>query len=480
MMKFSKLDAVGFCSLISLSCGFIAFSISLNAPPLLVAALALWGAIMAYALRDIKNRIALAFFLVAFFTLLIGQDACIAYLGMPASYKYLLPANNFAYLCVIVALAGVWSGYQWKKRSPVRIYLPFEKVGYSGRFRQFCAIMMATCFAASVVCVVIKILFVRDVGYVDSYSASLGGAGVPAVLAYIGAFFSMSLFLYLSTKPKRSRALLVLGMYELYGILTLFTGQRYPFVGINMMILLYIVLRSRDERGWISRKFIILVICAAPFLIIFLSMYSSIRAGRESEYKNGMEALLGFFYSQGISLNVVKEVKYYAAQLNDLKLCSFSHVRSTLLENVIIRHIANIKVYSGNSIETALYGHSLAHRLSYYTYGNAYLMGRGIGSSYVAELYHDFGYMGVFLGSAVYGYILRAVSDLSFRSPFQDAILLSMTYALFFAPRAEFDLFINSFFTLYSLLGLAFVYFFYLAFRRKLSKRAAFGVGGYP
>ena len=127
-----------------------------------------------------------------------------------------------------------------------------------------------------------------------------------------------------------------------------------------------------------------------------------------------------------------------------------------------------------------MHGHSLAHRLSYYTYGDAYLMGRGTGSSYIGELYHDFGYIGVFLGSAVYGYILRAVASISFRKPFRDAILLSMTYTLFFAPRGEFDRFIDCFFTLYTLAGLAFVYFFYRTFRRKALRKTVFWLGRCP
>ncbi len=90
-----------------------------------------------------------------------------------------------------------------------------------------------------------------------------------------------------------------------------------------------------------------------------------------------------------------------------MNFVSLHNTKSVLFENAILRKMLDIRVYNGNSIENALYGHSLAHRLSYLEYGDYYLQGHGVGSCYIAELYHDFGVIGVMAGNYIYGYILR-------------------------------------------------------------------------
>ncbi len=82
-----------------------------------------------------------------------------------------------------------------------------------------------------------------------------------------------------------------------------------------------------------------------------------------------------------------------------------------------------------------------------------YLQGHGVGSCYIAELYHDFGMIGVMIGSFFYGYILKKINNIQFENYLGDGILIAMIYYVILAPRGNFDGFIGGIFSLYSVFG---------------------------
>ena len=49
-----------------------------------------------------------------------------------------------------------------------------------------------------------------------------------------------------------------------------------------------------------------------------------------------------------------------------------------------------------------------------------YLSGRGVGTSYIAELYADFGVIGVIVGGLCFGIILKNISTIDFKNPIID------------------------------------------------------------
>ena len=124
---------------------------------------------------------------------------------------------------------------------------------------------------------------------------------------------------------------------------------------------------------------------------------------------------------------------------------------SALFENSIARLLFGVQTYSGNSIERAMAGHDLSARLSLIAYGDGYLNGLGTGSSYIAELLHDFGAIGVLLGSVFYGFVLSKMSRLEPGNKLWNGIGLAMMYFLYLSPRGGFDIFVGSIFRIYSI-----------------------------
>ena len=426
---------------------------------LLMLVIMAWLFVFLMSVNDLKNNIALFCFLVSFFVFLMGREICFEYLNVDEYYLYLKRENNFAFICLMISLAGIAFGCLFSKKTMLEKGINLERTySRTAAIRNASKQMFFFCYIFKLAGLFLQIKYVVSVGYVASYSAELDGVEIPSVVSYIGAFMPMALGVFLATKPPKKKALLPLALYELYAILTIFSGKRYPFVACNLLILIYLVLRSREEKGWISRRMILLLILAAPVLIVFLTAYESIRAGFDFSFEGFSSTLVHFMDTLGGSVNVIKRVRYFDGYLDNSTLYSLNSTWTILFENLISRNLFHVVVYDGNSMEHALYGHALNHTLSFYTYGQGYLAGHGVGSCYIAELYHDFGYLGVFAGSVIYGRLLSALNRMTFSRPFRDGILFAAMYYILLAPRGGFDSFVENIFGLYSILGYAVIY----------------------
>lgn len=431
----------------------------------LMCVLLIWMYLMIMAINDIKHNIGLLCFLIAFFVFLIGREVCFQYLSLKVYYIYLTKENSFAYVCLIVSLIGILFGTclgSGKSDNVIANKVPSNNV------QKVTEYMFFVCYVFSLITVFSQIMVVKRVGYLASYMEE-ATTNVPSIIAYIAACTPVIFCVFLATHPSKNRAMLPIGLYEIYAILTIFTGKRYPFIAISMVIIIYLTIRNRSETGWINKKMIILIVIAIPFLMVLLTAYDSIRVGEAFKFTNLKESIIDFFDSQGGSINVIKRVKYYEKDLKDLYLTSFENTRTVLFENAIMRKLTGVTVYNGNSIERAMNGNSLMHRLSYYSYGNGYLNGRGVGSCYIAELYHDFGYCGIFVGSIFYGWLIRCVSNIKFTHYIKDGILLAIMYYILLAPRGNFDGFVGNIFSLNSMLGICITYIIIRLVEHKLT-----------
>ena len=63
----------------------------------------------------------------------------------------------------------------------------------------------------------------------------------------------------------------------------------------------------------------------------------------------------------------------------------------------------------------------------------------GLGSCYIAELYCDFGYVGIIVGSFLYGCIFKAIKTAQLSNSIRNFALLFVMINIFKAPRGEYD-----------------------------------------
>lgn len=151
--------------------------------------------------------------------------------------------------------------------------------------------------------------------------------------------------------------------------------------------------------------------------------------------------MLDFLYTQGVTGNMVKYALVYEADLPQHKLYSFEFLFTGL-----IGRATGASIYHGNNYEHAMDGHSFAHALSYTVLGeDAYYSGQSTGTTYLAELNHDFGLVGVVLGSVVVGMLLMQISNIDRMTshPFVTFLRIIVIYDLLWLPRGNFGAFLT-------------------------------------
>ena len=465
-MKMIKIELIGLLIIFFSITIFIA-SIVLNSDLLLSGVLIVWMAMIIYSITDISNHIVLLFYLISFFTFLIGREVCFSYFGVERYYTNLEQYNKITFFLLFISLLLIWVGYTYEGIQ-YKFSLNFSKkikYNYIDKFdlhslenySKTCKCFFYICYIISIINILIQIIYIKKNGYLASYINIIDENILQSIMSYMSAFTGTAFCLYLATNPIKKSAIYAIFSYEIYGILTMFTGHRYTFIAISMTIVIYMFLRERMEGGWITKRCLTLLLIVIPFLVILLLAVDSIRVNKDFVFEGWWKSIITFFDQQGGSINVIKRIFYYKDEIEDLRITSFDNLRTVLFENALVRNIFDIKVYSGNSLEHALYGHSLAHRLSYLEYGESYLQGHGVGSSYIAELYHDFGIIGVMIGNFFYGYILKKINNIQFECYLKDGLLLAIMYYLILAPRGNFDGFIGGIFSLYSLCCIALI-----------------------
>lgn len=446
---------------------------------LFVVLMIIWIIMFFLALFDIKNNVVVICFLIAFFVFLMGRQFTYAFFEREEVYSFLNKTNHTTYIAMITSLIGIEVGIIINKiirinksRFFIICDIPFlsEFSTKKKAFALSCKCMYYFCVIFSFYAVYKQIIYVRTVGYYGSYTGEGGGAGIPGVVSYFSSFTPVAICMYLSCLPSKKATFTAFFFYEIYAVMTLFTGQRFPFMGINLFMMSYFFIRGRRERGWIKKEYYILILVAIPLLMVFMTAYDAIRIGSQFSFHGITNSIIDFLDQQGGSINTIRRVINNASDFEDMKFVSFSGTYSAIFENVIGRNLFGIQSYSGNTIDSLKYSHNISHRLSYIAYGDAYFNGRGAGSSYIAELFHDFGFFGVFIGSIFYGWFMKRTSEMKFDSRIKNGIELAMIYYILLAPRGSYDAFVNGIFRIYSILLFLSVWAFSLIVKRFIKR----------
>lgn len=436
----------------------IILSLIFNCPILYAITLLIWVNMVIFALSDIGRRSMLFAFLVAFFVFLMGR-AFVQYFFSYGVEYFDSDVENHASICLIISLMTIFVFYYLfdKKNKKTQLYNSGKK------YHTDEVVMMVSRIAfylTWVFAVVSKIAVVRYVGsntyfsYYTDYSEYLTNNIPLYILSKIELITPVCFSIFMASMPTKKQFKIPCCFYVGYILLSLGTGQRSTFVLGSLWLAVYFLFRNKidPDEEWVRKSYVVAVVVAVPFLLIFLSVYSSWREGKSIADINVFSSILDFFYSQGVSLNVVKRAYMYKERIPDqIYTLEFLH-------SGVFAKLFGIEVYHGNTVAHAMQGGSFTHSMGYVVLGQQYLSGRGTGSSYIAELYQDFGYVGIFLGNVLYSWIIANINKVGEkRTVFWMSVRFYIVSQILWAPRGSFTGFLSYLFapsTLACLIGI--------------------------
>lgn len=401
-----------------------------------------------YSIIKLYERIVFLCFNLTFFIFLLGRMVVNKFLGFESSLGIFgLAFNDTAIIftiliCIYLSVLGLYLGYRLIQKVDLS-FLKQKKISETSfkkalRKFSFFFFLLTLIFRYYVIFEMMQVSSLE--GYYESYSTFT--SSLPGLLVLLSNMFDVALFAYLSTNPSRKKSLFPIGLYIIEGLLAAFAGRRSILMLNLLIVFVYFSIRNlrssaNNESKWVGKKEWTFSVIAFPILIVFLNIIGNVRGKIEGSRFSGLwDSILSFMHAQGISANLIGYTKVYKESVPEGKIYVLGPILE-FIDNKVIRPFRGLPELYGQSQERALEGYLFAHTISFIIMPVLYLRGVGYGSSFVAELYMDFSYIGVFLGSLIYGFLLFLLFYILRHSNFVLVIFaLLATRAIFFAPRA--------------------------------------------
>lgn len=414
-----------------------------------VLAVSVWTAIMIKLVSKLYNNIELLGFFISFFVFLIGGQVAVTYLGY-TDYGVIFPQSieNHTNFVLLISMMCIVLGYyfvrNFHKENHIYRLADVKQKQMSMHYislRQVSKCVFYIALTCSALMLLEKILFFRNSGdYYATYSEYK--SSMPYIIKTIDNFMSLSFYIFLGTRPRKKEAMLPMCLYLIYLAGSLFTGRRIFIVTGLMMIAIYMIINDHEtDDKWITKRLLRTAYILVPVFVIFLTVYGELRIN-ESDHDFNIFNLFGkFIGSQGFTVNVIKYGKEDAAELGTDKFYSFYNTLRFLRTSPFTRWFMpdyNF-TYGEYTIENAMNGNSFANSITYLNSPYTFLKGGGYGSCYIAELFHDFGYIGVILGNLFIGVLFGEMSRFRNHGVLTMALSLLFLDSMLKVPRYNFD-----------------------------------------
>lgn len=431
--------------ILSLCLFFVGF-LANNATILLLSLIFLTISNATYSFKDIQKNILFFCFNGTFFIFLIGRMVVTTFFGYKEDLRGLnglnFNENNLIIITLValfLSLASIRIGYVIFKR----INLDFIKRRVIPKNKrnalEFSALVL---FFLAIIFRLYIVLEMRQAtvseGYFETFSQFK--SSLPKVIQSFADMYDMFFFAFLATLPSKKKTLIPTFLYLLEGTIAASSGRRSVLMLNVLIVAIYYVVRNNKKENniWFGIKETAGSILALPILMGLMTFIGRMRAAPGSQRTGSMfDSIYEFFYSQGVSANLIGYTEMYKEQIPN-RFYTLGPVYEFISES-IIKPIKGIPSFFGQTAERALNGHLLSQTLPYFIDSRAYLAGFGWGSSIVAENYADAGYFGVVVGGLIYGLVLlvlaRIISDGSFLLM---TFGLAMSRIILFAPRGAY------------------------------------------
>lgn len=281
--------------------------------------------------------------------------------------------------------------------------------------------------------------YVMRFGYMYYYTGY--HTAIPLIFEKVADLYIIAISVFLGTNPSKKECTPIILFFLMGGILSIITGKRYEFVYVIILCIAYLIIRNNENNDdkmddiWISNRRIKQVIILSPLIVIFLMYVGATRSKITFEYKSFWDTILNFMVDIGNSGKVIMRGFEFKDIIPNNRAYSFGSLIEYFKYNYFSELLFGKVAYNARSYEYVTSGHSFAYAITYYFSQNDFFSGHGQGSSYIAELFADYGYWGVIIGSYALGFFINHFCSISGDSVLSDAYTYFLIRPLLLMPR---------------------------------------------
>lgn len=433
----------------------------------------LWLSNLCYGFTKLRTRFIFTVFHMTFFLFVMGRMT-INWLfdgSYSLDYSSTIVINVYQIIALSLVTIRIFTVFFEKFRvelsSNEKISLIGSKINKE-YFKRAARLLFWISLPFAAVYILEKVLFVQAYGYSSYYVEYV--SVLPSIFAKSYTFNEIAMFAFLCSEPSKKESKWPILAYLLLGILCLGYGQRNPIaLGICIIFLVYYPLRelNASKKGeWITKRFKRLLIIGIPTLILFFSFWGFFRLSNNTESIGSM--FISFFDAQGNSSKILAETIKHLHEFPENKNYTFGPLTDFFTNNFIFNGLfGKGMVYSGFTVDAALNGNNFGNAISYLYDSYHYLSGVGLGSCYMAELFVDYGYIGVVLINIVYAFFMVKIPKVYSKNIIFATMSLLFAYKIIYAPRDSALAFLSTVFSFTFITAVIILYVLYLIFKQK-------------
>lgn len=415
---------------------------------LLVLSLLVWIFNGIYSCRNVENRLIFGVFHGMLFLFLLGRPLIEVFWTDDwirqeiQTYGFDEQGMIRAFLCILLSMVCLRLGAALGERLGNRETIPHGKALRSSEL-QVVRVWTLAIFAVAAVCEAVfegeKVLFVRAHSYMAYYTTYV--SQLPYGI-YVGStFMEYAACIYLATLPGRRGSWTVCGIMALTALPMFLMGNRAVLMLKLVFLFVYLVFRetlSRDGK-WFGKWHWLVLAAALPGMMVLMNLINYSREDSVMTAVGIVDILLDFVRKQGVTFSWLCAGCTIIDQLR--ALCPVSFTFAPFLEYIgsgmIAQKIFGAAPLPADLVQRALASHTLGDKLSYLVLGEAkYIAGHGTGTTYLLEVFSDFGFAGVGIFSLLLGAAMTAAWIWA-RNSFAARIGVFCTaVTLFYMPRS--------------------------------------------
>lgn len=438
-------------------CLCIYFYANLWSHELLINILIFWILMVIYSISVKQSGTILLGFLITFFVFLLGQDIVLDVVGI--DFDLILSTSNetkcLSYVLLFVSLFCIYWGY---RLSGVRL----RNIAFNDNLETIFILKktIRKLFYLSLPFKILKIFVgaynTLKYGYVMGQDTNALSSNL--LIDKLSQFNLIFFCGYLMLAPSKKELMPILKIMVAIYVFSIFEGTRGYLMYFVLFLFTYLLSRdyfikstsdnASDSEIFLTRRIKKYALISVVPLLIFLNLFAFVRSKSDIESRGVLYDFIGFFVQQGGSYLLIDEVIENEKNLPPRNVSySFGPIVN-MLKYSQMSQLIGIGEPPPKFEDIPLKGNNLGATITWINDPNYYMRGGGMGTQYIAELYADFGIIGVFLGSIFLGLIISKLQFFYYKNWIVRTMCCSVIVSIVSMPR---DFFISWFVALMSI-----------------------------
>lgn len=410
-----------------------------------LTALAIWLVSVIYGTKKIRKRFSLLNFNIGFFTFMLGGYAIELLTNHNTDYlresrvAVTTEAINHVGICMVICMFFVNVTYMLLDTSQSEHEATEDQSKYFHPNKNLKAILIVL-FVIGYVCKLL--LAIEDLIVVKATSFRIHAStasSFPYIVTSLSSLFFVSLYAYWAMIPNKRTTMVTFVMLAVPEIILMLSGERGEPISVILTILFYIMYRNNlgNYDFTIKKRTIIISLILLPFLIYLLQFISYDR-NHLVYNKSILDGIRDFFATQGGSVKIVSNSYVMHDSIEEAAGHMFvsGEIRSYLSNNIFTRLLTGRSV-TARTVQDAFSGDNFLRTYGYLYSPVTYNAGVGGGSTYIAEVYHDGGYIFLALFNMIIALVLNKLDSTKIGSVLSFTICISIFRFMALLPREQ-------------------------------------------